>query len=54
MKKLLAFAALLLTLIVCASCAKKQDGMNYKPTAGGIAITGYTDKSTVKELVIPD
>ena len=54
MKKLLAFAALLLTLIVCASCAKKQDGMNYKETEGGLAITGYTDKTTVKELVVPD
>ena len=54
MKKLLALAALLLTLIVCASCAKKQDGMNYKETEGGLAITGYTDKTTVKELVVPD
>ena len=54
MKKLTALAAMLLTLIVCASCAKKQDGMNYKAVEGGLAITGYTDKTTVKELVVPD
>ena len=54
MKKWVALAALLLTIIVCASCAKKQDGMNYKAVEGGLAITGYTDKTTVTELTVPD
>lgn len=54
MKKWIALAALLLTVIVCSSCAKKQDGMNYKAVEGGLAITGYTDKTTVTELTIPD
>ena len=54
MKKVLALAALLLALLAFASCAKKQGGMNYKAVEGGLAITGYTDKTTVTELTVPD
>ena len=54
MRKWLALAALLLAVIVCSSCSKKQDGMNYKETEGGFAITGYSDKTTVTELTVPD
>ena len=46
---------LIATLALCFSgCAKKYGGMNYKPVEGGVAITGYTDKTTVTELTIPD
>ena len=54
MKKWLALTALLLAVIAFSSCSKKQDGMNYKETEGGLAITGYSDKTTVTELVVPD
>lgn len=54
MKKLTALAALLLAIMAFSSCAKKQDGMNYKAVEGGLAITGYTDKTTVTELTVPD
>ena len=54
MKKVFALAALLLALLAFASCAKKQGGMNYKEVEGGLAITGYTDKTTVTELTVPD
>ena len=54
MKKLTALAALLLAILAFSSCAKKQDGMNYKAVEGGLAITGYTDKTTVTELTVPD
>ena len=54
MKKWFALTALLLAVIAFSSCAKKQDGMNYKETEGGLAITGYTDKTTVTELTVPD
>ena len=54
MKKVLALSALLLALLAFASCAKKQGGMNYKEVEGGLAITGYTDKTTVTELTVPD
>lgn len=54
MKKWLMLAVLLIAVIGFSSCSKKQDGMNYKETEGGLAITGYTDKTTVKELVVPD
>ena len=54
MKKLLALAVLLIAVVGFASCSQKQDGMNYKETEGGWAITGYTDKTTVKELTVPD
>ncbi len=54
MKKWLALTALLLAVIAFSSCSKKQDGMNYKETEGGLAITGYSDKTTVTELTVPD
>ena len=54
MKKWLALTALLLAVIAFSSCSKKQDGMNYKEVEGGLAITGYTDKTTVTELTVPD
>ena len=54
MKKLLALTVLMIAVIGFSACANKQDGMNYKETEGGLAITGYTDRTTVKELVIPD
>ena len=54
MKKLTALALILMTVMIFSSCAKKQDGMNYKATEGGLAITGYTDKTTVTELTVPD
>ena len=54
MKKWIALTALLLAVFAFCSCSKKQDGMNYKETEGGLAITGYTDKTTVTELVVPD
>ena len=54
MKKWIALTALLLAVIAFSSCSKKQDGMNYKETEGGLAITGYSDKTTVTELVVPD
>ena len=54
MKKLTALAVLLLAIMAFSSCAKKQDGMNYKAVEGGLAITGYTDKTTVTELTVPD
>ncbi len=54
-KKLLALGLIALTVFGLASCSlKKADGMNYKAVEGGIAITGYTDKTTVTELTVPD
>ncbi len=57
---LLLLAALLLSLGACKAIEnlsilqEKQDNMNYIEVDGEIHITGYTDKTTVTELRIPD
>ena len=45
---------LLIILFALSSCAKKEAGLNYKAVEGGIEITGYTDKTTVTEIAVPD
>ena len=45
---------LLVILFALSSCAKKEAGLNYKAVEGGIEITGYTDKTTVTEIAVPD
>ena len=49
-------AVLLLALltVVFSACGKKADGMNYKETDGGVAISGYTDKTSVTAIRVPD
>lgn len=55
MKHHLPLAFLFLLVLLCfAACGEKKDGMTYKEIEGGIAITGYTDKTSVTELTIPD
>ncbi len=64
MKKKL-ISLLLLTAMVASLCScavidnlavlqKSTDGMTYKEVDGEIHITGYSDKTTVTELTIPD
>ena len=59
MKKPIALALALLSVIcLFSSCGKdkgKFDGMSYEITdEGTVTITGYTDKTTVTELAVPD
>ena len=54
MKRYLIPALFLFTLLCLCACGKKTDGMSYKEIEGGIAITGYTDKTSVTEITIPD
>ena len=53
-KLLLMLFAAALTALCLTACGAKKDGMSYKTIEGGIAITGYTDKTSVTELKIPD
>lgn len=51
----IALLLLLAAVTLLSACSmKKADGMNYKPVEGGVAITGYTDKTTVTSLTVPD
>ncbi len=55
LKKYLPLAFLFLLVLFCfAACGEKVDGMNYKAVEGGYAITGYTDKTSVTEITVPD
>ncbi len=54
-RKYLPILLLMLLLIFCfAACGAKQNGMNYKINGDAVTITGYTDKTTVTELTVPD
>ena len=53
-KTIAAVLTVLLLALIFSGCAKKTDGLSYKSTEGGLKITGYTDKTTVTEIAIPD
>ena len=54
-KKLLPGLLLCLLVLLCfAGCAAKHEGMSYKIADGAAVITGYTDKTTVTALTVPD
>lgn len=54
LKKYLIPALFLLLLLCLCACGRKVNGMTYKEIEGGVAITGYSDKTSVTELTIPD
>ncbi|MCR5042120.1 MAG: leucine-rich repeat domain-containing protein, partial [Clostridia bacterium] len=59
MKKTIAAVAVLLTVAAlfssCSASGGRFSGMNYKLRDDGtVVITGYSDKTTVTELVVPD
>lgn len=53
-KAVSAFMALAVLCTSFAGCEQKLDNLSYEAANGEITITSYKDKTTVKELVIPD
>lgn len=55
-KRLICLFLILAALSILSACAALGDGpaVTYKEVDGEMHVVGYTDKTTVKELVIPD
>ena len=54
-RTLLLFFLITVCILLFAACGNTKDGMNYEVRDDGtVAITGYTDKTTVTELTVPD
>ena len=51
---LLACCTLLTTLLCLTGCSLTEAKINYKKVEDGLAVTGYTDRTTVTELTVPD
>ena len=53
-KKLIAVFLLIALLLSAGACSLNEVSIQYKEVEGGLAVTGYTDKTMITEITIPD
>lgn len=54
MKKLIAVILLLACVASLGACSLNEVSVKYKKTEGGLAVSGYTDKTMITEFTVPD
>ena len=54
MKKLIAVILLLACVASLGACSLNEVSVKYKKVEGGLAVSGYTDKTVITEFTVPD
>ena len=54
MKKLIAVILLLACVASLGACSLNEVSVKYKKAEGGLAVSGYTDKTVITEFTVPD